>query len=140
MCTSPCSLTPPTDQRMFPRDFYEILHVIGIALLFLAIGGVATHAANGGTKATSVTRPLMGSIHGLGALLILVGGFGMLARLGFMQGSSFPAWLWVKIIVWVILSAVVLMPYRRPGLAKPFLLVLPLLAGVAVYMALYKPF
>ena len=79
-------------------------------------------------------------MHGRGALLILVGGFGMLARMGFMHGGSFPGWLWVKIIVWVILSAIVLMPYRRPGLAKPFLLLLPLLAGVAVYMALYKPF
>ena len=64
----------------------------------------------------------------------------MLARLGFLHGANFPGWLWVKILVWVILSAVVLMPYRRPGLAKPFLLLLPLLAGVAVYMALYKPF
>jgi hypothetical protein len=43
---------------MFPRDFYEILHIIGIAMLFVAIGGVATHAANGGSKASSTTRPL----------------------------------------------------------------------------------
>jgi len=35
---------------------------------------------------------------------------------------------------------VVLLPYRWPALAKPFLLALPLLAGLAVYMALYKPF
>lgn len=124
---------------MFPRDFYEILHIIGIAMLFVAIGGVATHAANGGTKAGSQTRPLMGTMHGLGALLILVGGFGMLARMGFQHGANFPGWLWVKLIIWVILSAIVLLPYRRPALAKPFLVVLPLLAGVAVYMALYKP-
>jgi hypothetical protein len=125
---------------MFPRDFYEILHIIGIALLFVAIGGVATHAANGGTKASSSTRGLMGSIHGLGALLILVGGFGMLARIGFQHGTNFPGWLWVKIIIWVILSAIVLLPYRTPALARPLVLTLPLLAGVAVYMALYKPF
>lgn len=125
---------------MFPRDFYEILHVIGIAMVFLTIGGVSIHAANGGTKNTSTTRPLIGSIHGLGSLLVLVGGFGMLARLGFLHGANFPGWLWVKIIVWVILSVVVLLPYRFPALAKPFVLLLPLLAGVAVYMALYKPF
>ena len=124
---------------MFPRDFYEILHIIGIAMLFVAIGGVAVHAANGGTKATSQTRPLVGTLHGLGALLILVGGFGMLARMGFQHGANFPGWLWVKLIIWIILSAIVLLPYRRPALAKPFLLILPTLAGVAVYMALYKP-
>jgi hypothetical protein len=125
---------------MFPRDFYEIMHIIGIAMLFVAIGGVAVHASNGGTKATSSTRGLVGSMHGIGALFILVGGFGMLARIGFLHGTNFPGWLWVKIIVWVILSAIVLMPYRKPMLAKPFVLVLPFLAGVAVYMALYKPF
>jgi hypothetical protein len=124
---------------MFPRDFYEILHVLGIAMLFVAIGGVAVHAANGGTKATSNTRPLVGSIHGLGALLILTGGFGMLARMGLVRGS-FPGWLWGKIIIWTILSAIVLLPYRNPALARPFLFLLPLLAAAAVYLALYKPF
>ena len=125
---------------MFPRDFYEILHIIGIAMIFVAIGGVAVHAANGGTKSSSGTRRFVTSIHGIGALLILVGGFGMLARMGFLHGGSFPGWLWAKIIVWVILSAIFLLPYRRPTLARPLLVLLPLLAGVAVYMALYKPF
>lgn len=125
---------------MFPRDFYEILHVLGIAMIFVAIGGVAVHAANGGSKATSGTRGLVSTMHGLGALLILVGGFGMLARIGFQHGGNFPGWLWVKIAVWAVLSAVVLLPYRKPALARPFVVLLPLLAGVAVYMALYKPF
>lgn len=125
---------------MFPRDLYEILHIVGIAFLFAVMGGVAVHAANGGTKVTSETRRLVAILHGLGSLLILVGGFGMLARMGAMQGGSFPKWLWVKIIIWIVLSAITLMPYRKPVLARPYLILLPLLAGVAVYMALYKPF
>lgn len=125
---------------MFPRDFYEILHIVGIAMMFVVIGGVAVHAANGGTKASSSTRKLVAILHGLGSLLILVGGFGMLARMGFMHGANFPGWLWVKIIIWLLLSAITLMPYRKPMLARPYLILLPLLAGVAVYMALYKPF
>lgn len=124
---------------MFPRDFYEVLHIIGIAMLFLAIGGVSVHAANGGTKATTSTRRLVSSIHGFGALLILVGGFGMLARIGLKHGEGFPGWLWVKLAIWIILSAIVVLPYRRPALARPFIALLPFLAGVAVYMALYKP-
>ena len=125
---------------MFPRDFYEILHIIGIAMIFLTIGGVAVHAANGGAKKTSDTRKIVATIHGLGTLLILVGGFGMLARMGFQHGANFPGWLWVKIIVWLILGGVTMLPYRRPALARPALVLLPLLAGLAVYMALYKPF
>jgi uncharacterized membrane protein SirB2 len=125
---------------MFPRDFYEILHIIGIAMLFLATGGVAVHAANGGSKTGSSTRRLVGSVHGVGALLILVGGFGMLARMGFQHGAAFPGWLIGKLVIWLVLSAIALLPYRRPQLARPFLLLLPLLAGAAAYLALYKPF
>ena len=125
---------------MFPRDFYEILHVFGIALLFVALGGVSIHAANGGNKQSSQTRRLTASLHGAGALFILVGGFGMLARIGCKHGSNFVGWLWGKLIIWVLLSTVVLLPYRKPALARPLVLVMPLLAGTAVYLALYKPF
>lgn len=125
---------------MFPRDFYEILHIIGIAMLFVAIGGVAVHAANGGSKTTNSARSLVTTALALGSLLILVGGFGMLARLGFQHGSGFPGWVIGKVLIWLVLSGIVLLPYRRPALARPFLVLLPLLAGVAVYLALYKPF
>jgi hypothetical protein len=82
---------------------------------------------------------LVGTVHGVGAFLILLGGFGMLARMGFLHGSNFPGWLWAKIVIWALLSAIVLLPYRKAALARPFIVLLPLLAGVAVYMALYKP-
>ena len=123
---------------MFPRDLYEIIHVIGMAMLFVAIGGVAVHAANGGTKTNSATRRLVSIVFGVGSFLILLGGFGMMARLGLVRGMP-PAWLIVKMLIWLLLSGIVLLPYRRPALARPFLLLLPLLAGLAVYMALYKP-
>lgn len=126
---------------MLSRNFYEIVHILGIALIFAAIGGVAVHAANGGTRATSRTRELLASVHGGGAFLILLGGFGMLARLGFRGTlADFPGWLWVKIIIWTVLGGLTLLPYRRPQLAKPFILLMPLLAALAAYMAVYKPF
>ncbi len=124
---------------MFSRNFYLVMHIIGIAFLFAAMGGVAVHAANGGTKGASRTRTLVASIHGLGALLILIGGFGMMARLGILQGQP-PAWLMAKMIIWLLLSGVILLPYRSVSLAKPFFIGLPLLAGVAAYLAAYKPF
>ena len=123
---------------MFPRDLYEIIHVIGMAMLFVAIGGVAVHAANGGTKANSATRRLVSMVFAVGSFLILLGGFGMMARLGLVRGMP-PAWLIIKMLIWLLLSGIVLLPYRRPALARPFLVLLPLLAGLAVYMAVYKP-
>lgn len=123
---------------MFPRDAYEIVHLIGIAMLFIAIGGVAVHAANGGTKANTKTRGIVAATFGTGSFLILLGGFGMMARLGLVRGMP-PGWLMVKMLIWLVLSAIVLLPYRKPALAKPFMILLPFLVGLAVYMAVYKP-
>lgn len=126
---------------MFSREFYEILHIIGIALTMTAFGGIAMHAAEGGTKKGARSRKAIGAAHGIGLLLILTGGFGMLARIGFSGGlGAFPGWLWAKIIVWVVLGAMSALPYRKPALAIPALVATPLLAGLAAYFALYKPF
>lgn len=124
---------------MFSRDLYEILHIIGIAMLFAAMGGVAVHAANGGTKGASRTRTIVAVLHGLGALLILTGGFGMMARMGMMSAGPMPKWILAKLFIWVLLSGVILLPYRSVALAKPFFIGLPVLAGVAAWLALYKP-
>ncbi len=121
---------------MIPRDVYEIVHILGIALVFTSLGG-ATLAASG-TPAPGARR-LASITHGIGAFLILLGGFGMLARIGFQHGSAFPLWLSGKIVIWLVLSGVVLLPYRWPRLAKPLFVAAPALAAVAVYLALYKP-
>src|SRR3984885_12923469 len=97
---------------MFSRSFYLVMHIIGIALLFSAMGGVAVHAANGGTRGASKTRTLVAVVHGLGALLILTGGFGMMARLGMDMHGAPPKWLMVKMVVWLLLSGLILLPYR----------------------------
>lgn len=124
---------------MFPHQFYNVVHILGIALLMTALGGMALHALNGGLKRDNRARALVTGLHGLGLLLVLVGGFGMLARLGFPHGAMFPGWLWVKLAVWLALGAAAALPYRRPGLTRPMLVTIPLLAGLAAYMAIYKP-
>jgi hypothetical protein len=125
---------------MFSHAFYNVAHILGIAALIAALGGVALHGASGGTRAESGARRLIATLHGLGALLILVGGFGMLARLGVVQGSGFPGWVWLKIVIWVLLVGAAALPYRRPATAVPLLLIIPVLAGAAAWAAIYKPF
>jgi hypothetical protein len=124
---------------MFPYQFYNVVHIVGIVLVMSALGGTALHALNGGTRQNNRARGLVAGLHGTGVLLILVGGFGMLARLGFRHGAMFPGWLWVKLAVWVTVAALLFIPYRRPALARPIYLSLPLLGGLAAYMAIYKP-
>ncbi|MDQ3699050.1 MAG: hypothetical protein M3373_13665 [Gemmatimonadota bacterium] len=124
---------------MFSHQLYNVIHIVGIVLIMSALGGIALHSINGGTRQTNAARGLIASLHGVGVLLILIGGFGMLARIGLPHGGGFPAWLWVKIGVWGLLAASAFLPYRRPALAKPLLIALPVLGGLAAYMAIYKP-
>lgn len=124
---------------MLPYGFYKVLHVFGIALTLVALGGMTVHALNGGRKAENAARRLLIGMHGTGVLFILVGGFGLLARIGFAHGSGFPFWLWVKLGLWTVFAVVAAVPYRRPDGGKPLLLTLPILAMAAAAMAVYKP-
>ncbi len=122
-----------------PHQFYNVAHIVGIILIMSALGGAAIGAMSPGTEVTPSTRRLLAILHGLGAFLLLLGGFGMLARLGFLRGASFPGWLWVKLVVWTLLAVAIILPRRKPALARPLLLALPLLGGLAAFMAIYKP-
>lgn len=124
---------------MLSREFYNVVHVIGIVTLMAALGGVALHAMNGGSGDDNRSRRFVTVLHGVGAFLILLGGFGMLARIGFSHGANFPPWLWVKLMVWVFLAAAPFLPYRRPSMARWLMLGLPVAGGVAAYMGVYKP-
>ncbi|HLV26235.1 MAG TPA: hypothetical protein VKZ41_07960 [Gemmatimonadales bacterium] len=124
---------------MFSHQLYNVVHVVGIALIVAVLGGIALHAAAGANRADNPYRRLTMVLHGIGSFLILLGGFGMLARIGFQHGVGFPGWLWTKIGVWAVLSFAVVLPYRQRTLAMPLLVSLPLLAGLAAYMAIYKP-
>lgn len=126
---------------MFSREFYEIIHIIGIALTMAAMGGIAIHAAEGGTRKGTRARKAIMIAHGVGMFLILLGGFGMLARIGMPGGiGAFPGWLWGKIVVWFLIGGISGAPYRKPEMAMPVMVATPLLAGLAAYFALYKPF
>lgn len=126
---------------MFSHPFYNVVHIVGIVMAIAALGGAALLAL--ATPAGAAARPerrLLAMLHGIGTLLILIGGFGMLARLGVMHGGGFPGWIWVKLAVWALVAGALFLPRRNPRLARPLLLSLPVLGGLAAYMAIYKPF
>lgn len=117
--------------------FYKALHIFGLFLATTSLGGIAIHAANGGTKATSRTRALTASVFGLGMLLALAGGFGQAARLGLTNTAIFPGWLWAKIAIWVLVAVLSILPYRIPSLSKPIYLFVPVITGLAAYLAIF---
>lgn len=126
------------DRDMISYPVYKVVHLVGVLMVFLSLGGVATHAINGGTKNHSWRKPVAAT-HGIGLVLSLVGGFGLLARLGIVQGGL-PGWIWAKLVIWVFFAILVGVLVRKPTIAKPLWLVMITLGGLAAYLAGSKPF
>ena len=104
--------------------------------MMAALGGICVHVANGGTRQSNRLKGPLAMAHGVGLLIVVIAGFGMLTQLRL----GFPGWVWAKLVIWLVFGAAVALPYRKPGLAKPLLFLLPLLGGLAAYLGIYKPF
>lgn len=122
---------------MISFQVYKIVHLVALFLAFATLGGLALTVANGSTKETSSVRKLIAITHGVAVFFVLLGGFGMLARLGIV--GKFPLWVWGKLTIWVIVAGLLAVPYRKPQLARPIFWLLPVLGGVAAWLAIYKP-
>lgn len=122
---------------MISYQIYKLIHILGILFLFTAFGGLALHVLGGGTK-ENAPRKLIASAHGIGMTLVLIGGFGMLARIGLL--TSLPGWALTKLGLWLVFGGALTFFYKKPNLAKVLWFGLPLLGTFAAYLALYKPY
>ena len=109
---------------------YSILHVIGLVLMSMALGGIIAHMANGGTKQTNSWRKVLGITHGVGLFLSLLGGFGMLAKLSIHW--PWPLWIVIKFAVWLALGAAPALIYRQKISPLVSLLAVSLIALIAI--------
>lgn len=123
---------------MISYGVYKIVHLVGVLMVFLALGGVATNAINGGQKNHSWRKPIA-ITHGIGLLLSLVGGFGLLARLGIVHGGL-PGWVMAKLGIWILFAVLIGVVSRKPNWAKPVWPLIILLGATAAYLAGNKPF
>ncbi len=123
---------------MISYAVYKIVHLVGVLMVFLALGGVATNAINGGTKNHSWRKPVA-ITHGVGLLLSLIGGFGLLARLGIVHGGL-PAWVMAKLGIWILFTVLIGAVSRKPNWAKPIWPLIIVLGATATYLAGSKPF
>lgn len=122
---------------MFSYAVYKIVHLIGVLMVFMALGAVIANAISRQT-AHAWRRPIA-ITHGVGMLLSLVGGFGLLARLGIAHGGL-PGWIYAKLGIWLFFGALIAVIGRRPGWAKIMWPVILVFGGVAAYLAGSKPF
>lgn len=118
-----------------PAEVYTVLHLLGIAWLFAALGGVTVHALNGGDKASNSARKLLAASHGIALVIILVAGVGLLHKKGIAWGT----WVYAKLALWLFLGGSLTLIQRKPGLARLIWFALPLLAAAGAALAVFKP-
>jgi hypothetical protein len=121
---------------------YKIIHYVGIFTMVSALAAYLAQTASSGTPL--VRGPWAKRLviaHGVGLFLILLGGFGMLARLDIThQLGGLPGWIWAKLALWTVFVAGVTVARRRPDWCGPLLVLTPILAFLAGTIALTKPF
>lgn len=123
-----------------PYETYKLIHLLGIFAVIAALTAGGWHTLRGGTRADNPHRKLLGITHGVALFLILLGGFGMLARLGIVQGGL-PGWIWAKLAIWAVLGGALTLAARGSRMAAASVVIgVPLLALLAGAIAVYKPF
>lgn len=117
---------------------YNLIHLTGLAALLVALGGMAGITAAGQDLKGSGQKALLMSLHGAGLVLMIVAGFGQLARLG-VAHAPLPGWAWMKLVLWIVVGLFPLWLRKSPKIARLLLFVLPLLVFAGGYLALYRP-
>jgi hypothetical protein len=120
-------------------DVYKLVHVAGILMVFLSLGGLALHGINGGTRESNDARRLTAVTYGIGLLLILLGGFGWLGATGAM-GAGMPGWTWAKLGIWMAIGGLLALPTVKPELSRVVWFVAPVLGVLGAWLARTKPF
>lgn len=120
-------------------NVYKLVHVAGLLMVFLALGGVALHAINGGTKDSNSARRLATGTYAVGLFLILLGGFGWLGASGLMS-AGMPGWTWAKLGIWMGVGALLALPSVKPELSRLVWIAAPVLGVIGAWLAGTKPF
>ena len=115
-----------------PANFYSLLHITGILLVFIGYGSLIGLALS---KVENTKVKKLGAItSGIGLTLLLVAGFGLIAKMGYSYTST---WLIVKMIIWLILGSIVAFINRKPEWAKLLWWITLLLGFIAILMVYF---
>jgi len=122
---------------MISYTVYKFIHFTGVVGLFLALGSIAAQrlASN---ESLHPSYRVFAISHGLSLFLLLLGGFGMLARLGIHW--PWPGWLTVKLVLWVFFGAAIAVLKRKPEWSRQLWIALLVSGILAVYLGSFKPF
>lgn len=114
---------------------YRVIHLAGIFFLLFSLSSLIILSQNKIARG----KTLFSAIHGISLFIIILGGFGLLARLGIVHGADWPVWVWVKLIIWLIMGISVYFIKKYPDYSNYFWVLIPVLAIIAAYLAVNKP-
>lgn len=120
-----------------PYVAYKLLHYAGLFLLFTSLGGLCALRL-AGSPGPQGERWLK-ILHGVSLLMILLAGFGLLARIGQAAPGGWAAWVWLKLALYAFMGAAPALIQRAERLAGLLLVLLPLLGLGGALLVLYKP-
>ncbi len=115
----------------------KIVHLFGISLLLVSLGGLAFFQFNQ-DGIILPRRRLVAITHGIGMVLVLIGGFGMMGLSGIHW--PWPGWVVAKLFLWLFFGALLALVRRVPRFAVYYWWGLPVLVLLSAWLALEKPF
>ena len=105
---------------------YKIIHLTGISLLAIGVGGMM---ANGSTRKTFAI------CQGIGLLVMLVSGFGLLAKLKL----GYPHFAIVKTVLWLVIGMLPMIFRKlKPPLGVAIVISITLV-GIMAWLGVMKP-
>lgn len=117
---------------------YKTLHVVSYGILILALGSSLQAATLAVQKKENPWQRSSTILHGVALLLLLISGFGMLARLGISW--PLPTWVYGKLLLWAFFGYAIGFHKKGPGgaVVGRYLCITAII--LATILALYKPF
>ena len=104
-----------------PYSIYIIAHLAGAFAVAMAYGALTLWADHEKALPEGTENPYrkLGMIaHGTGMLVILVGGFGMLANLYPGESPMSLGWVHIKLTIWMLVGGGIAVLRRKPEFAR----------------------
>lgn len=105
---------------------YKLIHLVGIAAVALGTGGMMANGNN---------RKVFAIWQGVGLLVMLVSGFGLLAKLNL----GFPHFAIVKTVLWILVAAMPVILRKLKAPLSAAILVSLTLVGILAWLGVTKP-